>query len=82
MYKARPMVQRNRVEGKQLIATVTRQKELTQEKLKKDIKVWHHDWFYIDDESPLTVSDVLMSIGFYIVMPVLLLAAIILVINI
>lgn len=58
------------------IATITKQAEMKKEQLKKDVKVWQHDWFYIDEDAPLTVSDVLMSIGFYILLPLMVLATI------
>jgi len=63
-------------QGNRTIATITKQAEMKQEQLKKEVKVWQHDWFYIDDEAPLTVSDVLMSIGFYILLPIMVLAVI------
>lgn len=63
-------------QGNRTIATITKQAEMKQEQLKKEVKVWKHDWFYIDDEAPLTVSDVLMSIGFYILLPIMVLAVI------
>jgi hypothetical protein len=63
-------------QGNRTIATITKQAEMKQAQLKQDVKVWQHDWFYIDDEAPLTVSDVLMSIGFYIMLPLMVLAVI------
>lgn len=68
------MVQGTR--GNRTIATITKQTEMKKEQLKKEVKVWQHDWFYIDDDAPLTVSDVLMSIGVYILLPLMIIAVI------
>lgn len=67
------MVQGTR--GNRTIATITKQAEMKQEQLKKDVKVWQSEWLDIED-GPLTVSDVLMSIGFYIMLPLMVLAVI------
>lgn len=57
------------------IATITKQAEMNKEQLKKDVKVWQSEWLDIED-GPLTVSDVLMSIGFYILLPLMIIAVI------
>lgn len=62
-------------QGNRTIATITKQAEIKQEQLKKDVKVWQSEWLDIED-GPLTVSDVLMSIGFYILLPIMVLAVI------
>lgn len=62
-------------QGNRTIATITKQAEIKQEQLKKDVKVWQSEWLDIED-GPLTVSDVLMSIGFYIMLPLMVLAVI------
>lgn len=52
------------VQGSRKIATITRQKEI-QQQLKKE-------WFTCDNSDKISFSDICMSIGVYILMPILL----------
>ena len=67
--------------GNRTISTITKQAEMKQEQLKKKVHVWELEWLDIDD-GPLTISDVLMSLGVYILFPSMLIATILFVINV
>ena len=63
------------VTGNRRIATISKQKEVALKNWEREqTRSLTKDWFEVDENEPLTKSDIAMSVGVYVIVPIMVVA--------